>query len=345
MLTTRIFAASIFAYAPGAAAQNYPDKPVQIVIQGSTAGTNYDVAATLAKKLMHVWGQQVDVEAKGGGGSIALDTIAGVAKSAPDGHRLLLASSTYTAVPSVLANLPYDPIKDFVPIASLVSQPNVLVVGRSTGIKCVSELIANAKANPGVLTMGSADVGQSHHLMGESFKLKTGIVATHVPLGVTQLTQAVIAGRVTFWFAPFSAVQTALKDGSLVPLGVSTARRFVQLPEVPTVAESGVKGFDQRAWYGIWAPAGISRPLVEKLSADISRALAGTDLRDAFAAKGYEVLVKTQPEFAKFVQDEIAAAIQTIKDVGQAAKYSRHTHHLQPRPRHRPSSASVPVRS
>ena len=303
----------------GAVAE-YPERPVHIVIQGSAAGTNYDVAATLARKLTQIWGQQVEVEAKGGGGSIALGTIAGVAKSAPDGYRLLLSSSTFTAVPSVLANLPYDPVKDFIPVASLVAQPNVLVVGRPTGIRSVAELIENAKNNPGALTMGSAGLGQGHYLMGESFKLATGIVAAHVPLGVKELIQAVISGRVTFWFAPFSAAQQPLKDGTFVPLGVSTARRFALLPDVPTLAESGVGGFDQKAWYGIWAPAGTPKQVVEKLSADFSRALAAEDLRDAFAKKGYEPLITTQPEFAKFVLSEIEFAIRTIKASGKAPK-------------------------
>jgi tripartite-type tricarboxylate transporter receptor subunit TctC len=297
-------------------AQSYPDRSVHFVIQGSAAGTTYDVAAAMAKKLSIVWGQPVTVEAKGGGGKMALDTIGGVAKSPPDGHRLLLLSGTYAAIPSLYANLPYDPVKDFIPVASIVAQPNILVVGRTSEINSVSELVALAKAKPGQLRSGSTGVGSANHLIGETFKRETHIEVAHVPLGVKQVIQAVASGQVTFWFAPFSAAQQPITDGTLVPLGVSTARRFALLPAVPTVAEMGVRGFDYKTWYGVWAPAGTPQPIVDKLSADISLALAGSDLRDEFAKKGYEPLIMTPGEFARFVQSEIDIAARIIKAAG-----------------------------
>jgi tripartite-type tricarboxylate transporter receptor subunit TctC len=298
-------------------AQGYPDKPVTLVIQGSAAGTTYDVAALLAGKLAQVWGRAVEVEAKGGGGQQSLDLIAGVARSAPDGYRLLLLSSTYAAIPSLFKELPYDPTRDFIPVASIVAQPNVLVVGRSTGIQSLPELVAAAKAKPGYLTSVSTGVGSANHLIGEAFKLATGIEAAHVPLGVKDALVAVSSGKVTFWFAPFSAAQQPLSDGTLIPLGVSTARRFVLLPEVPTAAEAGVRGFDQKTWYGVWAPAGTARQVVEKISADVARSLAMADLRDAFAKKGYEPLIMAQPEFARFVQSEMDLAARIIKAPGR----------------------------
>lgn len=319
-ITSVLVALAAVMCVSSAGAQNYPDRPVHLVIQGSAAGTTYDVAATMAKKVSQVWGQPVNVEAMGGGGKMALDTIVGVAKSPPDGHRLLLLSGTYAAIPSLYANLPYDPVKDFLPVASLVAQPNILVVGRTSGINSVSELIASAKAKPGQLRSGSTGVGSANHLIGETFKLATDIEVAHNPLGVKQLIDAVISGQVSFWFAPFSAAQQPIADGTLVPLGVSTARRFALLPDVPTVAEMGVRDFDYKTWYGVWAPAGTPQLIVDKLSADISRALAAADLRDEFAKKGYEPLIMTPAEFARFVQSEMDIAARIIKAAGPRLK-------------------------
>lgn len=303
-----------------AGAQSYPDRPVNFVIQGSKDGTTYMVAAAVARKLSEIWSRPVNVEAQGGAGKMALDTIGDVAKSPPDGYRLLLLSSTYAALPSLYANLPYDPAKDFIHVASLVAQPNILVVGRSAGINSVTELVASAKAKPGQLTSGSTGVGSANHLVGESFKLSTGIDVAHIPMGVSQVIEAVISGRVTFWFAPFSAAQQPIADGTFIPLGVSTARRFALLPAVPTIAEAGVRGFDYKTWYGVWAPAGTPLTIIDKLSADISRTLAALDLRKEFAEKGYEPLIMAPAEFARFVQSEMDVAARIIKAAGPRPK-------------------------
>jgi tripartite-type tricarboxylate transporter receptor subunit TctC len=243
-----------------------------------------------------------------------------VAKSPADGYTLLINTSAqaYSAVYS--KKLPYDPLKDFIPVASLTSQPYVLVAGKPAGITSVRELIAAAKAKPGELKFGSTGAGTGTHLGIVKFNLEAGIKVVDVPPQATDaiadVLGAAIEGRTTYMMAPISITLTPIRDGKLFPLGVTTVRRSTLLPQVPTIAEAGVAGFDFPIWYGIWAPAGTPGGVVDKISKDIARVLAGRDLRDWIATHGAEPMSMTQQEFARFVQSESESAVRLINAVG-----------------------------
>jgi tripartite-type tricarboxylate transporter receptor subunit TctC len=234
---------------------------------------------------------------------------------------LLLTTSAqaYSAVFS--KSLPYDPLKDFIPIVPLSSQPYVLVAGNSAGITTVGELIAAAKAKPGQLKFGSTGVGTGTHLGLEKFNLAAGIRAVHSPAGPADAIADVIAhniaGDTTYMMAPISLALPDICKGRLRALGVSGARRSSLLPEVPTIAEAGVAGFNFPIWYGVWAPAGTPAGVVDKLVKDIGYVLAGRDLRDWLANHGGEPMNMTQPEFARFVLSESESAAQIIKAAGK----------------------------
>ena len=299
-------------------AQDYPAKPVQIIEPFGAGGGPDLLARALAPKLSELWGQPVTVENHPGAGATAAPAL--VAKSPADGYTLLINTSAqaYSAVSS--KKLPYDPLKDFIPVASLTTQPYVLVAGKPAGVTSVRELIAAAKAKPGELKFGSTGLGTGTHLGIVKFNLEAGIKVVDVPPlatdAIADVLGAAIEGRTTYMMAPISITLTPIRDGKLIPLGVTTVRRSILLPQVPTIAEAGVAGFDFPIWYGIWAPAGTPTGVVEKLSNDIARVLAGRDLRDWIARHGGEPMSMTQQEFARFVRSESESAARLINAVG-----------------------------
>jgi len=299
--------------ASSAFAQDYPTKPVR-VIEPFGAGSGVDVMARpVAQKLSEFWGQPVTVENHTGAGGTVGPGL--VAKSPADGYTLLVNSSAQ-ASSALLTKLAYDPAKDFIPIAPLTSQPYVLVVGKPVGVKSVGELIAAAKAKPNELKFGSAGMGTGTHLGAEKFNLDAGIKAVHVPTRPADAIADTIAGRITYWLSPISLALPHIREGRLLALGVSSARRSSVLPEVPTVAEAGVAGFDYEIWYGIWAPAGTPTAVVHKLEKDIARALAAPDVRDRLAKYGADPMNMTQAEFSRFVRSESESAARIIKAAG-----------------------------
>jgi len=295
--------------------QDYPAKPVRIIDPFGAGGGPDLLARALAPKLSELWGQPVTVENHPGAGATTGPAL--VAKSPADGYTLLINTSAQAYSAALSKNLPYDPLKDFIPVASLTNQPYVLVAGRPTGITTVRELIAAAKLKPGELKFGSTGPGTGTHLGIVKFNLQAGIKVVDVPPrptdAIADVLAATIEGRTTYMIAPISITLTPIRDGKLFPLGVTTARRSTLLPEVPTIAEAGVAGFDFPIWYGIWAPAGTPTGVVNKLSKDIARVLAGPDLRDWIAKHGGEPMNMTQPEFARFVQSESEDAARFIK--------------------------------
>jgi tripartite-type tricarboxylate transporter receptor subunit TctC len=216
-------------------------------------------------------------------------------------------------------NLPYDPLKDFIPVAPLASQPYVLVAGKSSGITTVGELIALAKAKPGELKFSSAGTGTGTHLGVEKFNLEAAIKAVHVPARPGDAIADVIAnvaGRTAYIMAPIPLALADIRAGKLRALGVTTKKRSSLLPEVPTIAEVGAPGFDYMIWYGVWVPAGTPAGVVDKLAKDIARVLAAPDLRDRLAKHGADPMSMTQPEFARFVLSESESAERIIKAAG-----------------------------
>ena len=307
--------ASAVCIGTGAVAQIWPAKPVQIVVPYSTGGMVDTIARILAPTLSDAWGQAVVVENEvGGGGALGTEK---VAKSAPDGHTLLLTSNAQVISPALRAYLPYDPLRDFVPIAPLIRQAYVLVVGKAAGITSVAELVAQAKAKPGAFKFTSAGIGTGTHLMAEKFNLEAGLKMVHVPTsGGADSHEAVISGRMAYWFAPITSALPLIREGRLLALGVSGARRMGAIPEVPTVAEAGIKDFDATLWFGVWAPVGTPAVAVYRIALDLAHALAEPDVRERLAKLSAETMRMMPAEFAAFVRDEARSAQHIVKVAG-----------------------------
>ena len=293
---------------------DYPARPVRIIEPFGAGGGPDVIARTISPKLSELWGQPVTVENHPGAGATAAPV---VAKSSADGYTLLVNTSAQAYSAALRADLPYDPLKDFIPVASLTSQPYVLVSGKSSGITTMGELIATAKAKPGQLKFGSTGIGTGTHLGIEKFNLEAGIKAQHLPAGmrdsIADVVGNTIAGRITYMMAPIQFALADIKAGNLHALGVTTKKRSSLLPDVPTISEAGVRGFDHPIWYGVWVPAGTPTTVVMKLSTGIARTLADPDVREQLAKHGADTMIMTQAEFARFVQSESESAARIIK--------------------------------
>jgi tripartite-type tricarboxylate transporter receptor subunit TctC len=305
--------------APAALGQGYPNRPVHVVVP-FTAGSATDILArTFGQKLSEIWSQPVIVENRpGAGGTIGA---AVVAKAPPDGYTLLVHSAAQAYNPSIYPSLPYDTAKDFVAIAPLAGQPNVLVVAPSAGIQTVAELIAQARQKPGQLNFASAGTGSGTHINGEKFKLAAGIDVVHIPYkGTPEALTDTMAGRVTYFFAPISAALPLVRDGKLRALAVSTAKRSSVLPNVPTIAESGLPGFDYSLWVGVFAPAGTPPAVVERIARDLRATAQAAEVKERLAALGAEPMPMTPSEFEQFVAVEIVDSAKVIKAAGIRAQ-------------------------
>ena len=298
-----------------ASIENFPTKPVRIVEPFGLGGGPDILARALAPLLSTLWGQPVTVENHPGAGATAAPGL--VAKSPADGYTLLLNTSSQAYSAALTKTLPYDPLNDFIPTAALTSQPYVLVAGKPARVTSVGELVAAAKARPGKLRFASTGLGTATHLGALKFTLEAGIRAVDVlPRpgdSIADVLAGTIEGRTAYMFAPISITLSPIHDGKLFPLGVSTARRSTLLPEVPTIGEAGVAGFNFPFWYGIWVPAGTPIWVVDTLARDIARALAQPDMRDWLAKHGADPMNMTQPEFARFVRSESESAARLIK--------------------------------
>jgi len=299
--------------------QSWPTKPVKLVVP-FTAGSATDILArAFGQKLSEMWGQPVVIENHpGAGGTIGAGI---VAKAAPDGYTLLVHSAGYAVNPWIYPNLPYDTNKEFVEIAPLGGQPNVLVVAPETNIKSVRQLIADAKAKPGSMNYGSAGSGSGTHVNAEKFRLATGIDAVHIPYkGTPEALKDTMTGRITYFFSPISAALPQIRDGKLIALAVSSAKRSSALPDVPTIAESGLPAFDYNLWVALFGPASLPADLVTKINADVQKIVALPDIRERLAGLGAEPMPMSAPEFRKFVRDEIQVSEKIVKSAGIVAQ-------------------------
>ena len=305
--------------------ENYPTKPVRMVEPFGAGGGPDVLARALSQKLSELWGQPVTVENHPGTGSTTGPAL--VAKSPADGYTLLVSTSAQAYSTALLKNLPYDPLKDFIPVAPLTSQPYVLVAGKLAGITTVGELVATAKAKPGKLKFGSMGIGTGTHLGLEEFNLKASIKAVHVPArageAIADTIANAVAGRTDYLLAPIQLALVDIRAGRLRALGVTTKKRSSLLPEVPTIAEAGVVGFDWPIWYGVWVRAGTPAGVVDKLAKDFARVLAASDMRDWMARHGADPMSLTQPEFAHFVLSESESAARILKASGSNLKKVR----------------------
>jgi len=301
---------------PMAGAQAYPSRPVKLVVPFPPGGS-LDIAGRLiAQRLTEMWGQAVVVENKpGAGGNIGADF---VAKSTPDGYTILLgALSTHAVNPNLYAKMPYDAVKDFAPITLIATTPNVLVVNAATPVGNVREFIAWTRANPGKLAFGSGSNGSAGHLAGELYKVDTGTDAVHIPFkGGAPATQALLAGDTQFMFDNLANAMAQVKAGKLKALAVTTAERSKLVPELPTMAEAGLQGFDISTWYGLFAPAGTPTAIVAKWNADVTKILTTPDVRAKLMADGAEPAPDTPEQFAQMISRELAKYARIIKASG-----------------------------
>lgn len=298
-----------------ATAAEYPNKPVRLIV-GFSAGGNADTPTRIvANKLGELWGSSIVVENRpGAGGNIAADI---AAKAAPDGYTLILCNSASHAInPALYKKITFDPIKDFAAISQLGSSPNVLLIHASGQATTVGEFIANAKANPGKISVGSAGVGTSQHLSLEMLKFLTGADLLHVPYkgGIPALSD-LLGGQIPAMVAGIPTALPALQGGKVRALGVTSATRSPQLPTLAAIGES-IPGFDVTSWYGICAPSGVSETILNKLNADLVTVLNMPEIRDRLADHGIDAMPTTRDQFATFIKTEIVKWAKIIKDAG-----------------------------
>lgn len=309
-----VAALALLGLAANAAGQGYPAKPVRAIVGFSPGGVTDIIARIVSPRLAELWGQPVVVENRPGGTGVIAASL--VARSSPDGYTLFVHGG-YPENAALHGNLPYDPLKDFVHVAPLARQPFVLVASPAAGVKTVAELVALAKTRPGELNYGSAGIGSGTHLAAEKFRHAVGIDAVHVPYkGGADAIANTVAGRITYGFSTITVTLPHIREGRLVALAVSSARRSSLLPDVPTVAEAAVPRFEHTFWVGVWAPAGTPPDLADKISRDAARALATPDVRERLASLGSEPMSMTPAEFERFVRDEIEETTRLVKAAG-----------------------------
>ncbi|MDB5581139.1 MAG: tripartite tricarboxylate transporter substrate binding protein [Bradyrhizobium sp.] len=298
-------AALTFGYTALAGAQAYPTKPVRVVVTSSPGASSDLLARVISDQLSKTMGNPFVVENRpGAGGNVAGSY---VAHQPADGYTILLASvSSHGINPSLYKNMPYDPLKDFEPIIALASNPNALVVTPSSGIKSVAELIAYMKANPLKASFSSGGSGTSQHLAAELFGSMAGVKMLHVPFkGSPEAVTSVIRGESLLMFANIPNVLALSKSGSLKMLGVTSAKRLPWLPEMPTIQESGMPGYEATAWFGFVAPAGTPAAVIEKINAGSKKALAAPEVDQVLIAQGFEVMGGSPQDFRNFMAAEI----------------------------------------
>jgi tripartite-type tricarboxylate transporter receptor subunit TctC len=294
----------VLAWPSGSRAQDYPNRPVRIVL-GFTAGTGVDILArVVGARLSQTLGQQFIVENKAGAGSIlAADT---VARAPKDGYTLLMATVS-NSISTALHSYPaVDFQKDFAPIVRATTQPNILAVHPSLGVKSVKELVDLAKAKPNELSIGSSGTATGTHLAGELFKMQTGVKMVHVPYpGSPQSVADLIAGRIQVLFAPSSTILPHVRDGKIVALASTEAKRTSAAPDLPTMQEAGLPGYEAGLWFGLLAPAGTPTAVVDKLNRALNEALKTEEVAKALAPQGIDVVGGSPEEFARFIDADV----------------------------------------
>jgi tripartite-type tricarboxylate transporter receptor subunit TctC len=299
-----VLAGLALALPPLAPAQAWPTKPVTIVVPFSPGGSTDVVARLVGQKLSELWNQPVVIDNRAGaGGNVGA---ALVAKAAPDGHTLLMTSgSIFTVNPHLYKKMPFDAKKDFAPVTNVASGPMVVVVPAASGINSLGELIARAKANPKVLNFGSAGIGSQVHMAGESFAHAAGIEIAHVPYKGEALAYTdLMSGQLQLVVGNIAAVSALLPEGRMKALAVTSRERSALLPQVPTVSEAGVPGFENSGWFGFMAPAGTPAGVIERVQRDTARVLAQPEVRQRLAVQGMVPVANAPAEFAAAIEAE-----------------------------------------
>lgn len=295
--------------------QPFPNKPVRMII-GFTAGSEVDVIGRmLAQEMSEKWGQRIVVDNRPGAGGTVAGAIS--ATAVPDGYTLYFNSVAHAASMALYPKLSYDTIRDFAGVSQATSAPNVLTVGPGLGLKSAKDLIALVQQKPGQINFGHAGVGSGTHITGEMFRLGAALNVSPIPYkGVPEVLADTMTGRIHYSFAPIGNTLALIKDKRLVALAVSMLTRSPSLPDVPTIAETAIKGFDWDQWYGLFAPAKTPRPIVNQISKEMARALSLPEVKERLAVRGSVPKPSTPAEFDKFVRAEFDKITKVIKDGG-----------------------------
>src|SRR3954471_13194194 len=301
----RVVLVAALGIAP-ALAQNYPAKPIRIIIAQAPGSATDVISRVVGNRLSEALGQPVAIEARPGAGGLVGTEAA--ARSAPDGYTLFMANnSTHGSNPAVYPKLPYDAVNDFAPISFVASVPYVLVVDPSLPVTNVQQLIALVKSKPGQMNYASAGNGSTHQFCAELLKSMAGLDIVHVPYKGSPPAIAGLLGReVSLMFANVADIGSQIRSGKVKPLAVTTAKRAASLPDVPTMSEAGLPGFEIVSWFGLLAPAGTPAPIVARLNAETNKALARQDVQQTLGAQGLEVAPGTPEQFAAHIKSEIA---------------------------------------
>ena len=316
-----LIVAAMLAAATGAtaAAATFPARPVRMIVPLAPGGGSDIVARIAAAALGDAWGQSIVVDNRPGAGSVVGTAIA--AKALPDGHTLLVSSSSLAISPALYKELPYDLRRDFAPVTLLASQPSALAVHVSVPAASARELIALAKAQPGRLAYGSAGPGSATHLGSELFRIAGGIELLHLPYKTAGLaTTALLSGEAQVLLTNMASVLPHIKGGRLRVLGVTSLKRSPLAPDVPTVAESGLPKFEYLTWYGMVVPAGTPRPVVDVIARDTSRALRAPTFLDRFTQQGLDLLVTSPADFGRFLDAELQRWDAVVRKAGIKAE-------------------------
>ena len=320
-ITRRLLALSAAALAMGtlgsaAFAQGaWPNKPIRVIVPFAAGSTTDIIARAIGDKMSASLGQQLVIDNRGGAsGTIGQQA---VANAEPDGYTIMIHSSSHTVSPSTFAKLPFDTLTAFVGVTPISSTPNALVISPSKGIKTLQELLAAAKAKPGSMNFASAGQGSATHLNAEKFRLAAGIQATNIPFkGSAEAVSEVLAGRVDYYFSPIAPVIGQIKNGQLLALAVGSPKRASALPDVPTTAEAGVPGSEFNFWIGMMVPAKTPRDIVNRLNAEVVKALATPEVKERFATLGADAWTLTPDQFDAYIKAEIASNLPLVKAAG-----------------------------
>ena len=300
-------------------AQSYPTKPIRWVVPYGPGSTDI-LARILAPKVSAALGQQIVVENRpGAGGSMGSEQ---VAKGAADGYTLLLGAAASHAVnPALYPKIGYDAVKDFAPIINLASIPNVVIVNPQVPYKTIPELVAAAKAQPGIITYSSNGAGTSQHMSAALFEMLTGVKMVHVPYkGSSEGVIAVTRGDVNVMFANLPPTLALIKDGRVKAIAVTTGKRLAAFPDLPTVAEAGVPGYEVSTWFALFGPAGTPEPVVQRLNREFAAALADHDIRDKLVAQGFTLNGGSPQDLGALVRSELVKWARVVKESGAKAE-------------------------
>ena len=303
----------------GALAQNFPTKPITIIVPFSAGGTTDILARIVGQGLTTELGQSDVVDNKPGAGGNIGGSLA--AKAAADGYTLFMGTvGTHAINQSLYKKMPFDPVKDFAPLSRVATVPNLLVAHPSQPFKTVKEMIAYAKANPGKITFGSPGSGASPHVSGELFKSMTGTDLLHIPYkGSAPAMTDLLGGQTSVMFDNMPSAIQHVRSGKLRPIAVTTAKRSPELPDVPTIAEAGVPGYEATSWFGMFAPAGTPKPVLDKLHAALIKVLNQADVKKKIAEQGGDVVAETPAQFAAFIKAESVKWGKVVKESGATA--------------------------